>query len=143
MLGYLKDPEGTSKCMREDGWFYTGDVGVMHPDGYLEVKDRSKDVIICGGENLSSVEVESVLYSHPAVNEAAVVARPDRYWGEIPCAFVSVKEEVVESRRKKRDKGVLQGEAAAVYGAKNGSVQGGASKDLYRQNPKVFAKRYG
>ncbi|KAL2247138.1 probable acyl-activating enzyme 4 [Sesamum indicum] len=101
MLGYLKDPEGTSKCMREDGWFYTGDVGVMHPDGYLEVKDRSKDVIICGGENLSSVEVESVLYSHPAVNEAAVVARPDKYWGEIPCAFVSLKEEVFEKPTEK------------------------------------------
>ncbi|KAI3417462.1 uncharacterized protein J3R85_014416 [Psidium guajava] len=90
MLGYFKDPEGTAKCMR-GGWFYTGDVGVMHPDGYLEIKDRSKDVIISGGENLSSVEVESVLYGHPAVNEAAVVARPDEYWGETPCAFVSLK----------------------------------------------------
>ncbi|KAG8373558.1 hypothetical protein BUALT_Bualt11G0037000 [Buddleja alternifolia] len=101
MLGYLKDREGTSKCMRENGWFYTGDVGVMHPDGYLEVKDRSKDVIICGGENLSSVEVEAVLYSHPAVNEAAVVARPDKFWGETPCAFVSLKEEVSEKPTEK------------------------------------------
>ncbi|KAM3760476.1 hypothetical protein ACB098_01G196500 [Castanea mollissima] len=92
MLGYFKDPEGTSKCMKENGWFYTGDVGVMHPDGYLEIKDRSKDVIISGGENLSSVEVESVLYTHPAINEAAVVARPDEFWGETPCAFVSLKE---------------------------------------------------
>nr|GMD67296.1 probable acyl-activating enzyme 5, peroxisomal [Ipomoea batatas] len=92
MLGYLKDPEGTSKCMKEDGWFYTGDVGVIHPDGYIEVKDRLKDVIICGGENLSSVEVESVLYMHPAVDEAAVVARPDKFWGETPCAFVSLKK---------------------------------------------------
>jgi acyl-CoA synthetase (AMP-forming)/AMP-acid ligase II len=92
-LGYFKDPEGTSKCMKENGWFYTGDVGVMHPDGYLEIKDRSKDVIISGGENLSSVEVESVLYTHPAVNEAAVVARPDEFWGETPCAFVSLREE--------------------------------------------------
>ncbi|KAK4490449.1 hypothetical protein RD792_001126 [Penstemon davidsonii] len=100
MLGYLKDTEGTSKCMK-NGWFYTGDVGVMHPDGYIEVKDRSKDVIICGGENLSSVEVEAVLYSHPAVNEAAVVARPDGYWGETPCAFVSLKEEVVEKVTEK------------------------------------------
>ncbi|CAN4109763.1 unnamed protein product [Withania somnifera] len=80
MLGYLKDPEGTSKCMKNDGWFYTGDIGVMHSDGYLEVKDRLKDVIICGGENISSVEVESILYKHPAVNEAAT-----------PCAFVSLK----------------------------------------------------
>lgn len=94
MLGYLKDPEGTAKCMRENGWFYTGDVGVMHPDGYLEIKDRSKDVIISGGENLSSVEVESVLYTHPAINEAAVVARPDEFWGETPCAFVSLKSDL-------------------------------------------------
>lgn len=71
--------------MRDNGWFYTGDIGVMHRDGYLEIKDRSKDVIISGGENLSSVEVESVLYSHPDVNEAAVVARPDEFWGETPC----------------------------------------------------------
>lgn len=106
MLGYLKDPEGTSKCMRENGWFYTGDVGVMHPDGYLEIKDRSKDVIISGGENLSSVEVESVLYSHPAVNEAAVVARPDEFWGETPCAFVSLKED--PSARKPTEKEITE-----------------------------------
>ncbi|XP_015893528.3 2-methylpropanoate--CoA ligase CCL4 [Ziziphus jujuba] len=93
MLGYLKDPAGTAKCMK-DGWFFTGDVAVMHPDGYLEIKDRSKDVIISGGENLSSVEVESVLYMHPAINEAAVVARPDDFWGETPCAFVSLKERI-------------------------------------------------
>ncbi|XP_059623314.1 2-methylpropanoate--CoA ligase CCL4-like [Cornus florida] len=99
MLGYLKDPEGTSKSMRENGWFYTGDVGVMHPDGYIEIKDRSKDVIISGGENLSSVEVESVLYTHPAVNEAAVVARPDEFWGETPCAFISLKAETTAAKR--------------------------------------------
>ncbi|KAI3875248.1 hypothetical protein MKX03_035883 [Papaver bracteatum] len=93
LLGYFKDPIGTSKSLREDGWFYTGDVGVMHPDGYLEIKDRSKDVIISGGENLSSVEVESILYSHPDINEAAVVARPDEFWGETPCVFVSLKPE--------------------------------------------------
>ncbi|CAH9148124.1 unnamed protein product [Cuscuta epithymum] len=91
MLGYFKDPDGTSKCMTEDGWFYTGDIGVMHTDGYVEVKDRSKDIIICGGENISSVEVESVLYMHPAVNEVAVVAQPDKFWGETVCAFVSLK----------------------------------------------------
>ncbi|KAB1669490.1 hypothetical protein ES319_1Z018800v1 [Gossypium barbadense] len=94
MLGYLKDPNATSNCLKEDGWFYTGDVGVIHPDGYMEIKDRSKDVIISGGENLSSVEVESILYTHPAINEAAVVARPDEYWGETPCAFVSLKAEL-------------------------------------------------
>lgn len=91
MLGYYKDPEGSAACMREDGWFYTGDVGVIHEDGYLEVKDRSKDVIICGGENISSAEVETVLYTNPVVKEAAVVAKPDKMWGETPCAFVSLK----------------------------------------------------
>ncbi|KAH1089584.1 hypothetical protein J1N35_016841 [Gossypium stocksii] len=96
MLGYLKDRNATNKCMKENGWFYTGDVGVMHSDGYIEIKDRSKDVIISGGENLSSVEVESVLYNHPAINEAAVVARPDEYWGETPCAFVSLKNELTQ-----------------------------------------------
>ncbi|KAI3668932.1 hypothetical protein L6452_40149 [Arctium lappa] len=92
MLGYLKDPRATAMCMREDGWLYTGDVGVIHPDGYLEIKDRLKDVIITGGENVSSVEVESVLYCNPAVNEAAVVARPDKFWGETPCVFVSLMD---------------------------------------------------
>ncbi|KAB5529815.1 hypothetical protein DKX38_019896 [Salix brachista] len=87
MLVYLKDTLGTSKCMK-DGWFYTGDVGVLHHDGYLEIKDRSKDVIISGGENISSVEVESVLYTHPAIHEAAVVGRADEFWGKTPCAFV-------------------------------------------------------
>ncbi|GLT77615.1 hypothetical protein SLA2020_491830 [Shorea laevis] len=104
MLGYLKDPESTQKCMKENGWFYTGDVGVMHPDGYMEIKDRSKDVIISGGENLSSVEVESVLYTNPAVNEAAVVARPDEFWGESPCAFVSLKSNL---SRKPSEKEII------------------------------------
>lgn len=101
MLGYLKDPNGTRKCMKDDGWFYSGDVGVIHADGYLEIKDRSKDVIISGGENLSSVEVESVLYTNPAVNEAAVVARPDEFWGETPCAFLSLKAELEKKPTEK------------------------------------------
>ncbi|KAJ4705685.1 AMP-dependent synthetase/ligase [Melia azedarach] len=105
MLGYLNDPDGTRKCMTDDGWFYTGDVGVIHPDGYLEIKDRSKDIIISGGENISSVEVESVLYTHPAVNEAAVVARPDEFWGETPCAFVSLKAELT---RKPTEKEIIE-----------------------------------
>jgi acyl-CoA synthetase (AMP-forming)/AMP-acid ligase II len=95
MLGYLKNEEATKAAIREDGWFYTGDVGVMHPNGYVEIKDRSKDVIISGGENISSVEVESILYGHPMINEAAVVARPDEFWGETPCAFISLKEGIV------------------------------------------------
>ncbi|XP_010675194.2 2-methylpropanoate--CoA ligase CCL4 [Beta vulgaris subsp. vulgaris] len=96
MLGYLKDPEGTSKCMGEDGWFRTGDLGVMHSDGYLEIKDRSKDIIISGGENISSVEVENVLYTYPAVSEVAVVAKNDEYWGETPCAFISLRKGLKE-----------------------------------------------
>ncbi|KAB5521276.1 hypothetical protein DKX38_025595 [Salix brachista] len=91
MKGYFKDPEATSKAFR-NGWFATGDIGVIHPDGYLEIKDRSKDVIISGGENISSVELESVLYRHPRVLEAAVVAMPHPKWGESPCAFISVKK---------------------------------------------------
>ncbi|KAK5810801.1 trans-cinnamate:CoA ligase, peroxisomal-like [Gossypium arboreum] len=91
MKGYLKDEVATSKAFKK-GWFFTGDVGVIHPDGYLEIKDRSKDVIISGGENISSVELESVLYKHPRVLEAAVVAMPHPRWGESPCAFISLRE---------------------------------------------------
>ncbi|MEX0349150.1 MAG: acyl-CoA synthetase [Paracoccaceae bacterium] len=93
MKGYLKNPDATDKAFR-GGWFASGDLGVMHPDGYIALKDRSKDIIISGGENISSVEVEDVLYKHPAVLEAAVVARPDEKWGETPCAFVELKPEV-------------------------------------------------
>ncbi|KAK7290273.1 hypothetical protein RIF29_04572 [Crotalaria pallida] len=91
MMGYFKDSDSTSKAFK-NGWFGTGDVGVIHPDGYLEIKDRSKDVIISGGENISSVEVESILYRHPRILEAAVVAMPHPRWGESPCAFVSLKK---------------------------------------------------
>ncbi|KAI3665208.1 hypothetical protein L6452_43831 [Arctium lappa] len=87
MKGYLKDEKETANAFQK-GWFFTGDVGVIHPDGYLEIKDRSKDVIISGGENISSVELESVLFKHPAVLDAAVVAMPHPRWGESPCAFV-------------------------------------------------------
>lgn len=90
MKGYLKNPEATDKAFK-GGWFASGDLGVMHPDGYIALKDRSKDIIISGGENISSVEVEDILYKHPAVMEAAVVARPDEKWGETPCAFVELK----------------------------------------------------
>lgn len=87
MKGYLKNEKATREAFRGE-WFHTGDLGVMHPDGYIQLKDRSKDIIISGGENISSIEVESVLYSHPQVLEAAVVSRPDEHWGESPCAFV-------------------------------------------------------
>lgn len=90
MKGYLKNPAATAKAF-EGGWFHTGDIAVVHPDGYLQITDRSKDVIISGGENISSVEVEDVLHRHPAVLHAAVVAQPDERWGEVPCAFVELK----------------------------------------------------
>jgi fatty-acyl-CoA synthase len=92
MKGYLKNPRATEEAFA-GGWFHSGDLGVMHPDGYIELKDRSKDIIISGGENISTIEVEDVLYRHPAVLEAAVVARPDPMWGETPCAFVTLKVE--------------------------------------------------
>jgi fatty-acyl-CoA synthase len=92
MKGYLKNEKATVEAFL-GGWFHTGDLGVMHPDGYIELKDRSKDIIISGGENISTIEIESVLYQHPAVAEAAIVAKPDKKWGETPCAFVSLKEE--------------------------------------------------
>jgi len=90
MKGYLKNAAATGAAFR-GGWFHTGDLAVWHPDGYVEIKDRSKDIIISGGENISSLEVEEQLYRHPAVMEAAVVARPDVTWGETPCAFVTLK----------------------------------------------------
>ena len=91
MKGYLKNPQATEEAFA-GGWFHTGDLAVMHPDGYVKIKDRSKDVIISGGENISSLEVEEVLYRHPAVMVAAVVARPDEKWGEVPCAFVELRD---------------------------------------------------
>lgn len=91
MMGYLKDPEATAAALA-GGYFHTGDLAVRHPDGYIEIRDRSKDIIISGGENISSVEIEEILYRHPAIYEAAVVSRPDEKWGEHPCAFISFKE---------------------------------------------------
>ncbi len=90
MKGYLKNPKATGEAFR-GGWFHSGDLGVMHPDGYIQLKDRSKDIIISGGENISSIEVEDVLYKHPAVQAAGVVAKADEKWGETPCAFIELK----------------------------------------------------
>jgi fatty-acyl-CoA synthase len=94
MKGYLKNPKATGEAFA-GGWFHSGDLAVAHPDGYIEIKDRSKDIIISGGENISTIEVEDVLYRHPAVLEAAIVARPDPNWGETPCAFVTLKDGAV------------------------------------------------
>jgi fatty-acyl-CoA synthase len=106
MKGYLKNPKATEKTFA-GGWFHSGDLGVVHPDGYIQLKDRSKDIIISGGENISSIEVEDALYKHPAVAAAAVVAKPDEKWGETPCAFVELKpgkaatpDELIEHCRK-------------------------------------------
>jgi len=103
MKGYLKNEAATAAAFA-GGWYHSGDLGVWHPDNYIEVKDRAKDIIITGGENVSSLEVEECLYRHPAVMEAAVVARPDEKWGETPCAFITltqaareVTEEVTEA----------------------------------------------
>ncbi len=107
MKGYLKNPEATAEAFA-GGWFHSGDLGVMHADGYIQLKDRSKDIIISGGENISSIEVEDVLFKHPDVMAAAVVARPDEKWGETPCAFVELRpgasvgaEEIVEFCRQR------------------------------------------
>ncbi len=91
MKGYLKNPTATDAAF-SGGWFHSGDIAVRHPDGYIEIKDRSKDIIISGGENISSLEVEETLYRHPKILEAAVVARPDETWGESPCAFVTLRQ---------------------------------------------------
>jgi len=102
MKGYLKNEKATEEAFA-GGWFHSGDLGVLHPDGYIQLKDRSKDVIISGGENISSIEVEEVLYKHPSVAFCAVVAKPDEKWGETPCAFIELRpgtsatgEEIIE-----------------------------------------------
>jgi len=92
MKGYLKNPTTTDEAFA-GGWFHTGDLAVWHEDGYVEIKDRSKDIIISGGENISSIEVEEALFRHPGIEDAAVVAKPDEKWGEVPCAFVKLAQD--------------------------------------------------
>jgi fatty-acyl-CoA synthase len=110
MKGYLKNPVSTAKAF-EGGWFHTGDLAVMEPDRYVKIKDRSKDIIISGGENISSLEVEDALYRHPAVVACAVVARPDPKWGETPVAYVELKAdaEVTAAELVAHCKGLLAG----------------------------------
>jgi fatty-acyl-CoA synthase len=95
MKGYLKNPEATEAAFA-GGWFHSGDLGVLYADGYIQLKDRSKDIIISGGENISSIEVEDALYKHPAVAACAVVAKPDDKWGETPIAFIELKPGVAQ-----------------------------------------------
>ena len=91
MKGYLKNPSATKEAFA-GGWFHSGDLAVWHEDGYVQIKDRSKDIIISGGENISSIEIEDLLFRHPDILEAAVVAKTDEKWGETPCAFVTLRD---------------------------------------------------
>ena len=97
MKGYFKDKDATDKAMK-DGWFHSGDLAVMHPDGYIKIQDRSKDIIISGGENISSIEVEDILYKHPSVAAVGVVAKSDKKWGETPCAFIELNSGFEENK---------------------------------------------
>ena len=99
MKGYFKDKDATDKAM-SGGWFHTGDLAVMHPDGYVKIQDRSKDIIISGGENISSIEIENTLSKHPSVSIAAVVAKPDEKWGEVPCAFIEMVQDKPTSEKE-------------------------------------------
>jgi fatty-acyl-CoA synthase len=140
MKGYLKDKDANTKAF-QNGWFVSGDLAVIHPDGYIQIKDRAKDIIISGGENISSVEIEAVLYKHPSVGEAAVVALADDKWGEVPCAFVELKTacELTETEliefctehmaRFKRPKKVVFGELPKTA---TGKIQ----KNILRENAK-------
>ncbi|KAL0367788.1 UNVERIFIED_CONTAM: Acetate/butyrate--CoA ligase AAE7, peroxisomal [Sesamum radiatum] len=107
MKGYLKNPKANKETFA-NGWYHSGDLAVKHPDGYIEIKDRSKDIIISGGENISSVEVENVLYQHPAILEVSVVARPDERWGESPCAFVTLKSNVHPSNQQQLTEDIMK-----------------------------------
>ena len=122
-----------------DGWFHTGDAAVVHPDGYVEIRDRLKDVIISGGENISSVEVEGVLLRHPAVQEVAVVGMPDEKWGEAPHAFVVLRDG--EPRERGRAARVRARAAGALQGPARGHLRHRAAEDRDRQDPEVRAAR--
>jgi fatty-acyl-CoA synthase len=137
MKGYLKNPPATAEAFR-GGWFHSGDLAVMQPDGYVKIKDRSKDVIISGGENISSQEVEDVLHGHPAVMLAAVVAQPDPKWGETPCAFIELKEgasasaeEIIEFCRARMAR--FKAPRAVVFGPLPKTSTGKIQKYLLRE----------
>ena len=140
MLGYYDDPEATEKAFA-GGWFHSGDLGVMHPDGYVELRDRAKDVVVSGGENISTIEVEQAIASHPAVVEAAVIGVPDEKWGERPKAFV------VLARASSADRGradrARQVEDRPVQGAEGRRDRGRAAQDVDRQGAEVRAAREG
>ena len=143
MKGYLKQPEATAEAFR-DGWFWSGDIGVHHPDGYVEIRDRAKDIIISGGENISSIEVEKAIYSHPAVSVAAVVAMPDEKWGEVPCAFVelvagaTVTEDELLAHARTRLAG-FQRPKKVVFGDLPKTTTGKVRKNELRDRAKALA----
>ena len=139
MKGYLNNAKATEEAFA-GGWFHSGDLGVMHPDGYIQLKDRSKDIIISGGENISSIEVEDVLYKHPAVAAAAVVAKPDAKWGETPCAFVETRPGATVTAR--RDHRLVPREARPLQMPAPRGVHR-AAQDLDRQDPEIQAARAG
>jgi fatty-acyl-CoA synthase len=143
MKGYLKNPVTTEESFR-GGWFHSGDLGVIHPDGYVKIKDRSKDVIISGGENISSQEVEDVLYGHPSVMMAAVVAQPDPKWGETPCAFIELKEgasasaeELIEFCRARMAR--FKAPKTVIFGALPKTSTGKVQKFVLRERAKSTA----
>jgi len=143
MKGYLKNPAATAEAFR-GGWFHSGDLAVMHSDGYIKIKDRSKDVIISGGENISSQEVEDVLHGHPAVMLAAVVAQPDPKWGETPCAFVELKEgasateqELIDFCRARMAR--FKAPKSVIFGALPRTSTGKIQKFLLRERAKSTA----
>src|SRR5260221_4904652 len=140
MKGYLKNPKATREAFR-GGWFHSGDLAVMQPDGYVKIKDRSKDVIISGGENISSLEVEEILYRHPAVLAAAVVAMPDEKWGETPCAFIELKKdsktsetEIIDFCRTQMAK--FKAPRAVVFGELPKTSTGKIQKFMLREKAK-------
>jgi fatty-acyl-CoA synthase len=143
MKGYLKNPKATQEAFA-GGWFHSGDLAVLQPDGYIKIKDRAKDIIISGGENISSIEVEDVLYRHPAVLAAAVVAKPDPKWGETPCAFVELKpgatvtaEEIIEHCRASLAR--FKAPRAVVFGTLPKTSTGKIQKFALRQQAKSAA----
>jgi fatty-acyl-CoA synthase len=140
MKGYLKNPKATQEAFA-GGWFHSGDLAVLQPDGYIKIKDRAKDIIISGGENISSIEVEDVLYRHPAVLAAAVVAKPDPKWGETPCAFIELKpgatataEEIIEHCRANLAR--FKTPRAVVFGTLPKTSTGKIQKFALRQQAK-------
>ena len=140
MSGYYNDPEATAHAFR-GGWFHSGDLAVWHPDGYIELRDRAKDIIISGGENISTIEVEQAIASHPAVLECAVVAMPHDHWGERPKAFVVLKPGATCDRR--RDHRPRPGTAWPSSRPPTKSTSSKPSQDLHRQDPEVRPPRTG